>query len=194
MRQMYSCPNCNSQVNYGDEFCLECGTQMVWQRQSPPPPFRRIAPVAPMQTFQPRQPLYEEEDDYYDEEELLDFRRQKKSKWQEEDLETGSNWRKVVIPMLAFLIVVGIAAVALQVTGFVKLGTGTIVASNIAPTITTTPSNGTLNSKPTTSNVTAKQPSAKQPVVITPPVIPQPSVPQQQEIDPATIPPDPIIQ
>jgi hypothetical protein len=39
MQQLYSCPNCNSPVVFGDRFCGTCGVNLNWpaQQQMPPP-------------------------------------------------------------------------------------------------------------------------------------------------------------
>jgi hypothetical protein len=130
MRQACSCPNCNSLVHYGDEFCLQCKTQLLWQQQTPTPPIGQVS-----HDFT-RQPLY--------------FEQQEKSKWQREDPESDSNWRKAAVPVLAFLILIGIGAGALQMTVWGKTGNSSPVS---ASTISRT-SNNTTGVLSTSANIT----------------------------------------
>jgi hypothetical protein len=137
MRQMYSCPNCNSSVNDGAQFCPQCGTQMEWPQQPPLLPNKRPTLIAA------RQPYH--------------FEQQEDPVWQQVSEEPRSRWRTIAVSVLVPLILAGVTLGVLQATVWGKTGTNPSVS---AKTISST-SHNTTSLMPTSSNVT--QPNLNQP-------------------------------
>ena len=49
MQQWYQCPKCGAQVAFGVGFCNNCGTQLNWPTQQPPPQYQQQFEGPPMQ-------------------------------------------------------------------------------------------------------------------------------------------------
>jgi hypothetical protein len=53
MQQLYSCPNCNSPVTFGDRFCGTCGINLNWPaQQQMPPNYQQPPPGSQYQHYQ----------------------------------------------------------------------------------------------------------------------------------------------
>ena len=169
MRQMYSCPTCNSPVRYGAEFCIVCGSQLMWQ-QPPPLSVRPVTHSIPRRSMRAAEQYQLEE--FYDEQEDSDFEYQEDFGFQEE--KSHSSWRPAVISLLAVFIVMALALGALQSTIWSKPGTNPVVAA-ITTALKPPAAASPASPKATSSNATqpgTKSPYSKQPIGTSKPILP----------------------